>query len=160
MMGKPPGHWQAWRRDDGQLLPLIIGYAVVIALLITVVVDVSTVYLQRRALASAADAAALAAINAVDPAAVVDGRVAATEALVVSDEMAVARVADYAADAHLDTRFEEFAVRGVDVGGDGTTVTVTMAARVPIPFVNAISDDWGNGLVIIASASARAPLLP
>lgn len=149
-----------WRCDDGQLLPLIIGYAVVIALLITVVVDVSTVYLQRRALAAAADAAALAAINAVDPAAVVDGRVGAIEALVVSDETALARVADYAADAHLGDRFEDFAVRGVDVGGDGTTVTVTMAARVPIPFVNAISDDWGTGLKIIASASARAPLLP
>jgi len=146
--------------DDGQLLPLIIGYAVVIALLITVVVDISTVYLQRRALAAAADAAALAAINAVDPAAVVDGRVGASEALVVSDETAVARVTDYATDAHLDTRFEDFAVRGVDVGGDGTTVTVTMAARVPIPFVNALSDDWASGLEITASASARAPLRP
>ena len=150
----------ARRRDDGQLLPLIIGYAVVLALLITVVVDVSSVYLERRALAAAADAAALAAINAVDPAAVVDGRVGASGALVVSAETAVARVGDYVADAHLETRFEDFAVQAVELGGGGTTVTVTVAARVPIPFVNAISDDWRDGLMITAAASARAPLVP
>ncbi len=52
------------RRDErGSVTPLIIGFTVVVALLVGVVVDASSAYLTRQGLDSAADAAALAATD-------------------------------------------------------------------------------------------------
>ena len=47
------------------MTPLIIGFAVVVALLVAVVVDASAAYLRRQGLNSAADAAALAATDGI-----------------------------------------------------------------------------------------------
>lgn len=54
-------------RDDerGSITPLIIGFAVVIAMLVAVVVDSSAAFLRRQQLDSVADAAALAATDGV-----------------------------------------------------------------------------------------------
>ena len=52
--------------DAGQLTLLIIGFTALATLLILVGVDVSKVFLARRALSSAADAAALAAAQSVN----------------------------------------------------------------------------------------------
>ena len=52
------------KRDErGSVTPLIIGFAVVVALLVGVVVDASAAFLRRQGLDSAADAAALAATD-------------------------------------------------------------------------------------------------
>lgn len=53
------------RTDDGSVTPLIIGFALVVAMLVGVVVDASSAYLRRQGLNSAADAAALAATDGV-----------------------------------------------------------------------------------------------
>lgn len=47
------------------MTPLIIGFAVLVAVLIAVVVDASAAYLRRQGLNSAADAAALAATDGI-----------------------------------------------------------------------------------------------
>jgi hypothetical protein len=50
------------RRDQhGSVTPLLIGFAVVVAMLVAVVVDASAAYLRRQGLNSLSDAAALAA---------------------------------------------------------------------------------------------------
>ena len=54
------------RDDEGTILLLTIGYVVLILALVAVVVDVSSVYLARRALAADCDGAALAAAQSVD----------------------------------------------------------------------------------------------
>ena len=51
------------RDERGSVTPLIIGFAVVVALLVGVVVDASAAFLRRQGLESAADAAALAATD-------------------------------------------------------------------------------------------------
>ena len=51
--------------EQGSVTPLIIGFAVVVALLVAVVVDASAAYLRRQGLNSAADAAALAATDGI-----------------------------------------------------------------------------------------------
>ena len=51
------------RDERGSITPLIIGFAVVVALLVAVVVDASAAYLRRQGLNSAADAAALSATD-------------------------------------------------------------------------------------------------
>jgi Flp pilus assembly protein TadG len=53
------------REQAGSVAPLIIGFTVVVALLVAVVVDASAAYLRRQGLNSAADAAALAATDGI-----------------------------------------------------------------------------------------------
>ncbi len=49
--------------ECGSVTPLIIGFAVVVAMLVAVVVDASAAFLRRQGLNAAADAAALAATD-------------------------------------------------------------------------------------------------
>jgi hypothetical protein len=51
------------RDDRGSIAPLVIGFALVVAVLVAVVVDASAAYLRRQGLDSLADAAALAATD-------------------------------------------------------------------------------------------------
>ena len=141
--------------DEGQLILLILAYAVIAALLVTVVVDVSKVFLYRRSLVATADGAALSAANQPDLAAVYNGT---GRTLPLSRAGTDAAVHQYAADADLADRFEGFDVAGVDT--DGVTVTVTLRAAVPLPFVNLISSHWTDGYPIRAVARARSPLTP
>lgn len=51
------------RDERGSITPLIIGFALLVAVLVAVVVDASAAYLRRQGLDSLADAAALAATD-------------------------------------------------------------------------------------------------
>jgi len=140
--------------DDGQLLLLVLVYAVIAGVLVTVVVNLSTAYLHRRSLVAAVDGAALSAANQPDLARVYQG---GSEALPLSDEGTAEAVAQYVADARLDERFGGFEV--VDVSTDGSTVTVTFAATVHMPLLNAIASTvTGGGYGFDATARARSPL--
>ena len=141
--------------DEGQLIILVLAYTVIAALLVTVVVNVSKVYLNRRSLVAAADGAALSAANHPDLDAVYQG---ADTTLPLSPGGAEAAVRRYARDADLGTRFENFSV--VDVTTDGVTVTVTLRADVGMPFLNLISDQYAGGYPVRATARARSPLTP
>lgn len=143
------------RSDDGQLLLLVLGYAVIAALLVTVVVNLSQAFLYRRALLAAADAAALAAANEPDLGKVYQG---GAEQLPLSGEGAERAVRQYARDAQLAARFNGFRVVGVDT--DGVTVTVTLAADVPMPLINLVSSEYRDGYPVDATAHATSPLLP
>lgn len=141
--------------DDGQLLLLILLYTVIAALLVTVVVNTSRVYLYRRALVGAADGAALVAANQPDLARLYTGT---GDQLPLSGPAAREAVRQYARDARLAARFSGFRV--VAVSTDGRTVAVTLAARVPIPLVNLVSDRYHGGYPLDATARASSPLLP
>ena len=52
--------------DDGTVLVLVLGFAMVLVVMVGVVVNVSAAVLARRAVASAADGAAVAAAQALD----------------------------------------------------------------------------------------------
>jgi hypothetical protein len=51
------------RSERGSITPLIVGFALLVAVLVAVVVDASAAYLRRQGLDSLADAAALAATD-------------------------------------------------------------------------------------------------
>lgn len=51
------------RNERGSIAPLVIGFALLVAILVAVVVDASAAYLRRQGLNSLADAAALAATD-------------------------------------------------------------------------------------------------
>jgi len=140
------------RGDDGQLLLLVLVYALIAAALVTVVVDVSKAYLHRRSLVAAVDGAALAAANKPDLEAVYTG--SGGRVLPLSESGARDAVEQYVADARLAARFDGFRI--VDVSTDGETVTVSFASTVRMPFVNLVVSR--DGYPIDATASARSPL--
>lgn len=145
----------ARRGDDGQLLILIIGFALVTALLVTVVVNASRLFLMRRSLAALADGAAVAASNGIDEAAIYRGALEGGS-VPLDDEAAEAMVRDYLAsyfEGTADNRFPGLQL--VDVTSTGGVATVTLRVRVDLPFVNAVSADYADGVPVQATASAR-----
>ena len=141
------------RRDDGQLLLLVLAYVVIAGLLVTVVVNVSKAYLFRRALLSAADGAALAAANEPDLDQVYGGP---GENLPLSQRKARAAVRQYVEDAHLEDRLTDFEVAAVTT--DGVTVVVTFRGKVELPFANLLTGS--DGYEVTATTSATSPLTP
>jgi uncharacterized membrane protein len=141
--------------DDGQLLLLVLAYAVIAALLVTVVVDLSKVYLYRRALVAAADGAALSAANEPDLASVYRG---GQRVLPLSEAGARAAVTQYETDGDLDDRFEGFRIDAVTT--DGTAVRVRFEAVVHLPFATLLVGRWREGYPVHATARAESPLGP
>lgn len=110
------------------MAPLIIGFAVVVALLVAVVVDASAAYLRRQGLNSAADAAALAATDGIQ------GEEVYAKGLGERAEIdpAAARryVADYFAGSGLRRRFPGL---GYSVETTGNTVVVRIVTQMDLP---------------------------
>lgn len=143
------------RGEDGQLLLLVLAYAVIAGLLITVVVNLSKAYLYRRALVAAVDGAALAAANQPD----LDRLYSrGGPVLPLSEAGARSAVRQYVRDADLARRFDGFQV--LDVSTDGQTVTVRLGTVARMPFINVLSSRFRDGYPIDATARARSPLLP
>ena len=134
----------------------MLAYTVIAALLITVVVDVSQVFLYRRSLLAAADAAALTAANQPDLGAVYTG--GDSVVLPLSEPGTARAVQQYAGDAGLADRFRDFEIVSVDT--DGAAVTVTFHAVVHLPFANLLTSRWRDGYPLQARSSARSPLVP
>lgn len=134
------------RDEGGSVTPLIIGFAVVVALLVAAVVDASAAYLRRQGLNSAADAAALAATDGIQ------GEQVYTHGLGRRAEIdpAAARgyVADYVTSSGIRRRFP-----GLDysVETTGNTVVVRMAAPMDLPLhVPGV----GAGVRVVGSAAS------
>jgi hypothetical protein len=141
----------ALRCDDGSILPLIIGYVAIAAALIVIGVDVSKVYLARRALGAAADSAALAATGGVDQHAVYDGRgVPCGHPLPLAPSDAAQRAAASIRDARTNLRHTMVAVGPPRTTVRGGAVSVVLTASVRVPF--------GGTYRITESASARSPV--
>ena len=142
--------------DHGQLILLIIGFMLITALLVTVVVNASKLFLMRRSLAALADGAAVAAANGIDERAVYTNGLAGGS-VPLSEGQAEALVRDY-----LESYFRETGaarrfpgLQLVDVTTSGGVATVTLRVRMGLPFVNEVSDDYDDGVSIRAVASAR-----
>lgn len=140
-------------RDEGSISLVAVGFAIVVAMLLAVVIGGSRVFLAQRDLAGAADSAAAAAAQAVSEQAVYTG--SAGSELPIDPVAAKAVVADYVVRAGLTTAFDDFAVLAVQV--DGTEVTVRFTARAPVPLGHMLSDAWADGYPVTASATARSP---
>jgi uncharacterized membrane protein len=128
-------------RDEGQLTLLIIGYMLVAALLIVIGVDVSAAFLDRRALASVADAAALSAAQQIDRDAVYAGvSPACGSALPVDTDAAAgavdASVSDDLPDLH--RMFTDIAPPQTTVAGGQVAVRMTGQASLPFGHVIAL----------------------
>lgn len=142
-------------RDDGQIVPLLIGYVLVALLMVVVVIDVTAVHLQRGRLYALADAAALDAADALDPAGFyaegADRRV-----VPVTDAGVRRSVAAYLNGA--PTRLADVKVAAPtgrdEDAGEGVQVTLTATARLPL--VDSVVGRWAGGVPLTATARARA----
>lgn len=142
------------RGDDGQLLLLVLVYAAIALSLVVVVVDVSKLFLYKRALSGAADGAALAASQSADEGQLLTGGVGAT--IPLSQDSVEAAVERYVRLAGLERRFDGLTWM---VTTDGATATVTLRSDVALPFVGVVQA--GDGTVdVSAEASARSQVTP
>jgi uncharacterized membrane protein len=139
------------RDDEGSILLLTLGFAVIALALVLVVADASKVFLTRRSLVSAADGAALAGVQTLDRKAFYAGK--GGDDLPLDADAAVAAVNAYVADAGLDDEYVDFEV--VDVQVDAGEVTVTLRARSRLPFGAYVGRP--DGVVVEATAHATAP---
>ena len=141
-----------WRRgdDEGSILLLTLGFAIVAMALVLVVTDASKVFLTRRSLVSAADAAALAGAQSLDREQFYTGK---TDTLPLDATAAADAVRTYIDDADLAQTYTDFELVSVEVA-DGE-VTVTVRARSLLPFGSYVGHP--DGVVVEATAHATAP---
>lgn len=130
--------------ERGQLLPLVIGFGIIILLLCTVVFDAAQVFVYRRALHAIADGAALAATNGINKAAIYSSGV--SDRVELSQQLAEDEVRRYVADGGYQSL-----TCAANVGA--TQVTVACNGTVELPIVNSISSGLGRVRVDVASTA-------
>jgi uncharacterized membrane protein len=148
--------------DEGQLTVLIIGYTFLLSVLVVVGVDVSKVFLARRALSSVADAAALAAAQAADRAAIYAGAAGCGGVLPIDSTAATQQVDASLSDDLADLEHTFAVVQPADVLVANGTVTVHLTGDVEVPFgrvLTLLDPSRQNGLVHVAvTAAAQSPI--
>lgn len=134
------------RDDKGQISVLVVGFTAVVLLMIVVVTDISKVFLAERELDATADGAVLAAANGL-----AIYREVKTNAEIDPEE-ARRLTAEYLDSVDAGNRFD-----GLDWSTvvTGTTVTVTLAASVELPFE---PPGWQGNADIGADAAAVVPI--
>ena len=152
-LGRRAGRGRRWSGDQGQTTLMIIGFAVIVLLVVTVVANASAAFLVRRSLSSWADGAAVVAAQSVSEEAVYTGRMG--EVLPLSQSAARESVSGFVARHGLAGRFEAFRVEVVTVRADGA-VTVTFSTRMSLVLVNDVVP--GRSVPVVASATALAPV--
>jgi uncharacterized membrane protein len=143
------------RDDTGELLLLVLVYFLVAAAVVMVITDVSKVYLARRALASTADGAAVAAAQAIDKA--VFYRTGASGDLRLDPAAVQSAVAEYAERNGLDMRFSDFSFDAPRLNAAGDTVTVRVHCRVTLPFPGFFTGGTRSVNVVAESSAQTVP---
>ena len=141
---------------------LVIGYVFIAAVLVVVGIDVSKVFLARRALSSVADAAALAAAQAADKSAIYAGAAGCGGVLpidpVAAEQDVNASLTDDLPDLH--QTFEQ--IKPAEVSVAAGTVTVHLSGDVKVPFgrvVALLDPGRGDGRIHVSvAASAQSPV--
>ncbi len=135
------------------MIVLIIGYVLLALLVTTVVVGISSVYLEHKRLLSLADGASLAAADSFTLGDV-DSAGGSPSAVLGSDRVRnVAR--DFVVRTPAAGRFDRLDVSPATGSPDGSTAVVVLTAAVHPPIVNFLVPD---GITIEAASTARSRL--
>jgi Putative Flp pilus-assembly TadE/G-like len=151
--------------DEGQILPLVVAYALIALTLMIVVVDISAVHLQRDRLFALADSAALDASDALEEsrfysegAPISTGTEAA--AVPLSDHSVQTSVQRYLRVAGPEAHLAAVALDEPTGSPDGETAEVTLVARAHLPLFSFAVAGWSRGVPLRATSRARARTLP
>jgi hypothetical protein len=149
--------------DDGSVMVLIIGYTAIAAVLITVGIDTSKVFLAQRALASAADSAALAAAGGVDRQAIYAGSgLRCGQPLPLDQQHASDLAAGSVNDDAADLGHTFVTLTQPQTSLNGGTVSVELSGEVAVPFgrvLGWLDPSRPDGLVRVTETShARSPV--
>ncbi|MFC0674578.1 pilus assembly protein TadG-related protein [Brachybacterium hainanense] len=141
--------------DRGTLTILITGVLVVILMIAALGVAVTGVHLERASLQDAADGAALAASQAIDPRAIYAGDGQGGPRVLT--EVEARREAESFLSAYplSSTRLRDVRVAAVGTMADGT-VEVTLAATVDPPLIGWFTRGAGVSIPLATEGSARA----
>jgi hypothetical protein len=146
--------------EQGTILLLTIGYALIAIALVVVAVDASAFFLSRRALAGLADGAAVAGTHAEDGNQIYRAGTGAD--LPLTPVGVRTEVTSYLDSRDAGTAYPRLQL--ADVGTDGRTVSVSLTDDKPLPFlalINSITGAFPGGTARIAvTARARAPVSP
>lgn len=123
-----PGRGQG---EQGQTAVLIIGFALVVAMLVAVVVDATAAYLRRQALNTLADGAALAAADGIEGAQVYLSGL--DDSADVDPAVARTLVADYLAAVDAGSRYPGLSHQ-VETSGERVVVRVAAPLDLPLGF--------------------------
>jgi hypothetical protein len=136
--------------DAGSITPLVLGLAVVLLLIISVVVTASQAFLHRRALSALADGAAVAAAQEIAHEQVyTDGL---GEQLPITPAAASAAAARYLASVDVDPDLHDVTITDVRVEGDAVLVRIDARAQVDLP--SPVTAPWSGGIPVAASSRA------
>jgi uncharacterized membrane protein len=147
----------ALRDERGSVLLLSIGLFTVVVAFFAVLVDVAVIRTARQELLAHADAAVLAAVQAVDVDTLIeDGYVEESGFLLVPIDAAEAGTAvrDHLAAANTAERFRELVVERLVV--ERAEVSLRLAAKVRPPFTHLVTTLTGSARDIPISAVSRA----
>lgn len=149
----------AGHEESGQIILLTTAFIAFALLLITVVVSVTGVHLDRKRLFDAADVAALGAADSMAPDSFYGGELVDPvegAVLVLSDaEVRTSVEAFLAAHPELTEGLHDVTV--VDASTpDGRTAQVRLAAHSRPVLVSWVTRLWSDGIVVRAESSARA----
>lgn len=123
------------RDDRGSTLPMIIGFAIVLILLVGVVTDVSAAYLRRQSLDTLADGAALQGADlGASGTEVYAGGLAAEGRLQLTVASVRRSVQAYLRDVGAYRRYPGLQLRAVHIDADRRRVEVNLGAPVHLPF--------------------------
>ena len=147
-----------WRPgdDDGQVMLLAILYGLLALLLVTAVVSATGLHLERKRLLALADLAALSGADALDT----DRYYARppdspAELVTLSPGSVRAAVEAHLAASPAAARLEDLTVVEATTT-DGRTARVTLRARARPTLLSWVTAPWSAGVVLQATASARA----
>lgn len=139
------------RDEDGQMAVLIIGYVVLALLVTTVVVGISSVYIEHKKLLSMADGASLAAADSYNLGQV--EAVGSDPAAVLNAERVRHVTGDYLNVNKAFQKFDGLAVAPATGSPEAATAVVVLSAAVHPPVVNFLVPD---GIRIEATSTARS----
>lgn len=144
--------------DDGQVLLLILVYALITVTLVTVVASASAVHLERKRLLALADAAALDAADAVDLDAFFADGTRPGDGVPLTDASVRASVEEYVERAGAPARFDAFAVASSTGTPDGRTAEVTLLATAEPPLLSVVIAAFSDGIPLVVTGRARTSL--
>jgi hypothetical protein len=142
--------------ERGQVMLLVLGFAVLVMVLIVGTVATTSVQLSRMRLLDVADGAALDAADSLD-AATYDRGVGS--AVPVSDATVTATARDYLAELSRPASLLSWNVAPGTGTADGTTAVVRITGEAEVPMVAWMLRSLGGSITITVEARARATVL-